>query len=1489
MGLVLAVQYPQIQKRATDELLAKLDSLTDGRIEIGEILIQPFNALMLKDVRVIDEHPFIKDEPGWTPIDTVFSAEVITATVSLGNLVFTNGIHLGRVYVEGAQLNMVSEHDFKSNLSRIMNAKPAPEEPVEGGNVFDISKVRVKDFRFRLKDGAHPHLPNDCTHIDWQDLDLKAQLRGHNLRMAKGRVSGVVDALSAQEKCGYRIINATGRTKVGMGKTEVSNFCLIDEWSELRLNSYTMNYHNSYAFRKYISAVRMGLDIKKGSVLSMQTLHAFTGAFEDSKAVLLLDGGLADGYVNDLNVENLAFADIDNGIRGTVSCRLLGLPDMNVFSTDASIRDLQFTTSALDRGIRTWTGAKSPGVSKYARGRGASLNAEIKGSLHRLKVSARLGSRIGSVRTTLNVNNLINPAKGMDLRGTVSSSNLQLGTILGTDALGAVTMQSGLRAHLKKGETSVIVDSLKVSRLGALGYDYTNIAAAGRFSDNAFDGKVICDDPNLNFLFQGTFNLSRTTSNALYKFYANLGYADLNALNLYKLGEAKLSGQTYANFMRIGRGDLIGDVDIQNLVLSGEDGHKNIGDISIASHSNNDLHRIQFTSSFADGGYVGDRSFIELLEAIQDVTVRRNLPSLYSRKNRSESRIGAAELEFNFHDNWNLMSYFVPELYIADSTKVRLTIDRNGALKGRVSSPRVAYGSNYVKGLDLNLDNLYNSLNCSLAGKEIVLGPLGFKESTLTGYAEKDDFALAFHYDNISGEGNLGEIYMTGELSRDATDTLVVSAHPLYSYILFNEEKWDIAESSINIRAGEVSVDGFRITNQGQTLAVDGRISPHRTDTLAVVLENFDLSTVDYFLAKPLDLAGTASGGAFLYSPTSENLGMRVQLGANSVQLAGNRIGDLELNADWDAETEQYIIRLEDRLTDMQTLSADAYFGPTDRSLNATASLDNFRIDALQPVLSDMLSSLSGSIDGRFSVNGTLDDLNINGEDCYIRETSLTLVPTGGSYLIDGSFSINESGLVFENVAVRDNARGNGILSGGLDFSGNGQFLNALLEFSDLELMNSSEAGTLPIYGNVRGTGNLRATADSEELLLDLYVNSAASGQLHIPLSGFASSDNGRLLTFKASVEEVYIDPYEAMRQVSRKQKGKGLDFNFRAQVNATESIEAFMEIDKSTGNVMNVRGNGLLGIDVRSAENQFSINGDYNITDGRYHLSLLGIANKDFGIKEGSSIKFNGDIMDSDLDVDAVYNLKTSLTTLLNSTSAVSTLRPVECGIKISDKIVNPRIGFAISIPDLDPTTKSQVESALNTEDKVLRQFISLLIAGSFLPSESSGIVNSSNILYSNVTEIMSGQLNNILQKLNIPVDLDLGYHPNEEGADIFDVAVSTQLFNNRVVVNGTIGNRQYSTSTNPNGEMVGDMDIEIKLDKPGKFRLNLFSHSADEYTSYLDYSQRNGVGLTYQKEYSKFGRFLRELFMSRKKREDLAAEEAKKPEDLVIIDVNE
>ena len=226
---------------------------------------------------------------------------------------------------------------------------------------------------------------------------------------------------------------------------------------------------------------------------------------------------------------------------------------------------------------------------------------------------------------------------------------------------------------------------------------------------------------------------------------------------------------------------------------------------------------------------------------------------------------------------------------------------------------------------------------------------------------------------------------------------------------------------------------------------------------------------------------------------------------------------------------------------------------------------------------------------------------------------------------------------------------------------------------------------------------------------------------------------------------------------------------------------------------------------------------------------------------------------MDTEFDVEATYSLKTSLAQLISdTTSTVSSRRLVNCGLHISDKLSSPKAGFSIDVPDLDPTTKSIVDGELNTEDKVQKQFIALLVSNTFLPSDQAGIINNTNLLYSNLSAMMTGQFNTMLQKLGVPIDVGMNYAQNEVGTDIFDVAISTTLFDDKVTVNGSLGNRKYSTGASD--DMGGDIDISVKINQDGTLLMSLFSHSADDYTNYLDNTQRSGIGVSYQKNYNRF-----------------------------------
>jgi hypothetical protein len=792
---------------------------------------------------------------------------------------------------------------------------------------------------------------------------------------------------------------------------------------------------------------------------------------------------------------------------------------------------------------------------------------------------------------------------------------------------------------------------------------------------------------------------------------------------------------------------------------------------------------------------------------------------------------------------------------------------------GNVTSGRLAIGSRYLKDFRMDFDNRNNALYADMSGSALNLGGMELRDNRLAVMVDDDRFDITYTFDNQTEAASKADVRLTGDLARDGNG-LSVTASVLPSAIYYNGNRWNVDSDDVTLQGGDVQVDRFRIRNGRQSLVVDGGLSPDKSDTLLVRMDQFDISLLNTLLMKgKLDLKGQATGQASLISPSKPSLALLAGITCDSTYVAGRPMGTLAVASVWNEPEKRFDFQLQNRQEEVRNFDIDGYLRPKDKAIRCEAVLNKLDLGYAAPFLETVFDTFQGALDGKVKVGGTLDKLEIESEGMQLVDGLLQVGFTQVPYRVSGPVSVDTKGLHFQNVGIADGADGKGTVTGSLLF---GNFkdlrLDTHIQFDRLKVLGISDRNS-PIYGDVYGTGRVDITGPFESIALNVDARTVKDGNLHIPLRSGGVKATGDLLVFKQPYVEVEEDPYEQMLAATRTTKKKTQsDLDIRVRVRATPSVTAFIDIGENT---LQGQGNGLIDLRIRSGQsNQFAINGDYTLTQGEFRFSALDLVTRDFSIRDGSSIRFNGDVMDSDLNVTGVYSTKASLSTLLSSSaSADGVRRQVDCIINITGKLRNPQIDFDIEIPELDPGTEGLVTSALNTEDKVMKQFLYLLIANSFLPNEESGIITGggSNMLYSNMSGIMADQLNSIFEALNIPLDLGLNYQQNSSGQNLFDVALSTQLFNNRVVVNGNIGNRRLLGTTTD--EVAGDLDIGIKLDKPGTFRLNLFSHSADQYTSFLDNSQRNGIGIAYQREFNSLKQFFHDLFTPRREREALEA----------------
>jgi hypothetical protein len=157
-------------------------------------------------------------------------------------------------------------------------------------------------------------------------------------------------------------------------------------------------------------------------------------------------------------------------------------------------------------------------------------------------------------------------------------------------------------------------------------------------------------------------------------------------------------------------------------------------------------------------------------------------------------------------------------------------------------------------------------------------------------------------------------------------------------------------------------------------------------------------------------------------------------------------------------------------------------------------------------------------------------------------------------------------------------------------------------------------------------------------------------------------------------------------------------------------------------------------------------------------------------------------------------------------------------------------------------------------------QQMISLLVMNNFSYASSSANVSSSSL------NIISSQLSNWLSQISKDFDIGINYIPGDEiNQDELEVALSTQFFDNRLIIDGNVGVMTRDKTQQQASNIVGDVNIEYKLTPDGRIRLRAFNR-ANNFNSldyYSPYTQ--GIGVFYTREFNRFW----EIFKRQKRSE--------------------
>jgi hypothetical protein len=707
--------------------------------------------------------------------------------------------------------------------------------------------------------------------------------------------------------------------------------------------------------------------------------------------------------------------------------------------------------------------------------------------------------------------------------------------------------------------------------------------------------------------------------------------------------------------------------------------------------------------------------------------------------------------------------------------------------------------------------------------------------------------------------------------------------------ILFDKIKYTIEDSVWQIvKANSITIDtAFTISfnpltfyNQNQLITFDGKLSKNSEDKFDVFIQNFKLSQLNPFLKDAkVTIDGSLTGNTSIFGLFGKPL-ISSDISFQGLKLNEKLIGYGEVKSEYNPEKELVSINgfsafakdFDGNLMKNIVFQGVYYPKKKEESIDITFKAEPFDLSLLQPYLENILTFKVGFLKGNGTVTGTLDNPQINAKLKFFK-CIMVVDFLNVQYSVSGNVEVMPKQINFENLEVRDKIGNSGTVYGNIFHNNfNDMRIDFDINTNKLMVLNTTAANNSSYYGTAYASGNAGIYGFLEDIKMELNLKTNGGTYFYIPLDGPSEIGNNDFIKFVSK---------DTIKTVVKKTKSNfSLDFNLEA----TKDAEVQLIFDEKSGDVIKARGDGNLNLKINS-KGKFDMYGDYVLSTGDYLFTLENFVTKKFEIQKGSSIKWNGNVYKANIDIVANYNQRASIKPLFpnDSISNYNNKRyPVNCQLFMKDKLTSPDITFGIELPTIDETTRSAIKSILSDENEMNRQVFALLLLRSFITPVSisgGGGFNAGGLAVASGSEMLSNKMSSWLNGVTKEIDIGVNYRPGGAlSSDELDLALSKQLFNNRLIIDGNFGvtNNNNSTSTtastkaNNSSNLIGDVTLEYKLSESGKYRVKAFNRSNDNTDAAISggpFSQ--GVGIFYREEYENLSELYRRYLSKFKKKE--------------------
>ncbi|MEI6900602.1 MAG: translocation/assembly module TamB domain-containing protein, partial [Bacteroidota bacterium] len=516
-----------------------------------------------------------------------------------------------------------------------------------------------------------------------------------------------------------------------------------------------------------------------------------------------------------------------------------------------------------------------------------------------------------------------------------------------------------------------------------------------------------------------------------------------------------------------------------------------------------------------------------------------------------------------------------------------------------------------------------------------------------------------------------------------------------------------------------------------------------------------------------------------------------------------------------------------------------------DPRLDLSVALKNLNLRVLEPFVSSFMTGLHGLASGDVTIKGRPDKPELSGK-LNLNRTEFRITYLNVPYSLSAPVEIERNGFRFNNVTIYDSllnkAKVNGMIM-------HDHFTNLALDlnvdFDDFSAFRNTYQQNQIFYGNARAGGIVTVKGPVDDLLITAKVRSTGGTHVVIPISLTAGVEQNDFIIFENKYKDTLVKPQDGHFI------NKGLGINLSMLINPDANIEVFLPDQMG-----NIKGNGTGNLTMTMLPGKgFSMLGSYTISKGSFVFAFKNLMRLPFSIREGSRIEWAGDPTDANVSITGVYKTRVPLEGLTSDAALAAKRVPVECIIRIGGKLMNPDLAFGINVPNAEEAVKSAVYSAIDTNNQVelSQQVLSVLVINQFKNVVGSSTMTVNAAPLNIVTNQLSSMLSQITHNVNVGVNYKAG--TNTTGQE-FDVAVSTQLLNDRLLIDGTFGmsNDKPSGSSQQASQIVGDINIEYVLTDNRRWRLRAFNRTNTNdnlLNNNAPYTQ--GVGVSWQRDFTR------------------------------------